>query len=84
MNLLSEACAAVSTPKFHKFIFDERPIQTGLHFGYGRKIPSTSRYGLVPSSEREEERERECKSKNDTLWLTEVKGKQIKRATKQQ
>jgi len=51
MNLLSEACAAVSTTKFPGPTDRERTIQTGLRFG--RRIPSPSKHDLLPLSERE-------------------------------
>jgi len=34
MSLLSEACVAVSTPKFFSNIFDERPIQPTIRYNY--------------------------------------------------
>jgi len=46
MNLLSEACAAVCTPKYPGITNREGPIKTGLRFG--RRIPSPSRHDLLP------------------------------------
>jgi len=43
MTLLSEACAAVSTPKFFSNIFDERPIQPASRYDIGKKTTSPSR-----------------------------------------
>jgi len=53
INLLHEACAVVSKPKFPGATFDERPIQPSLRYESGKKIFSPSRHDLLPSSERE-------------------------------
>jgi len=53
MTLLSEACAAVSTPKFYSNIFDERPIQPAIRYDIGKKTTSPFRQGFLPTHKRE-------------------------------
>jgi len=53
MELLSEACAAVSTPKLPRNIFDERPIQPAIRYEFGRKTTSPSRPNFLSISRRE-------------------------------
>jgi len=53
MELLSEACAAVSTPKFFCNTFNERPIQPIIRYDFGKKTTSSSRQGFLPFHRRE-------------------------------
>jgi len=53
MALLSEACAAVSTPKYFSIIFDERPIQPPIRYDISKKTTAPSRQGFLPSHKRE-------------------------------
>jgi len=53
MALLSEAYAAVSTPKYFSNIFDELPIQPAIRYDIGKKTSSPSRWGFLPTHKRE-------------------------------
>jgi len=53
MTLLSEACAAVSTPKYFSNIFDERPIQPAIRYDICKKTSSPSRQGFLPTHRKE-------------------------------
>jgi len=74
MALLSEACAAASTPRFFSNIFDERPIQPTLRYDIGKKATSPFRQGYLPTHKREDS------SKNQRVMRERIEAQRSDRA----